>query len=97
VILMSVLHLAGIEKPTTLQIRARKAAFLSVVAPTMFLGVLLYMAGNPVSDGVALVAIWMTAILFIVSLGDRSLDEVPEEILTREIPRSASRTNFRHW
>jgi hypothetical protein len=50
-ILVAAMSLAGIEKPSSLQLRARQVAFLSVAAPTIFvfMGVLLFMAGNPLS------------------------------------------------
>jgi hypothetical protein len=72
-ILLTVLHFAGIDKPSMRQLRARKAAFISVAAPTIFvfLGVLLYMAGNPVPDGVVWAAIWVAVIVF-VGLGGSS-------------------------
>ena len=64
---LAALHLAGIDKPSALQLRARKAAFISVAAPTIFvfLGVLLFMAGNPIPDGVVWAVIWMAAIGFV--------------------------------
>jgi hypothetical protein len=66
-VLLAALHLARVDKPNALQLRARKVAFLAVAAPTIFvfLGVLLYMAGNPVPDGVVWAAIWMAAIGFV--------------------------------
>src|SRR5262245_51504976 len=66
-ILLAVLRLAGIEKPNAGQLRARNVAFLAVAAPTIFvfLGVLLYMTGNPVPDGAVWTVIWMAAIFFV--------------------------------
>src|SRR5262249_38414568 len=66
-VLLVALHLAGITEPNALQLRARKVAFLAVAAPTIFgfLGVLLFMAGNPVPDGVVWAVIWMAAIGFV--------------------------------
>jgi hypothetical protein len=66
-VLLVALYLAGINEPNALQLRARKVAFLAVAAPTIFvfLGVLLFMAGNPVPDGVVWAVIWMAAIGFV--------------------------------
>jgi hypothetical protein len=66
-VLLVALHLAGINEPNALQLRARKVALVAVAAPTIFvfLGVLLYMAGNPVPDGVVWTVIWMAAIGFV--------------------------------
>jgi hypothetical protein len=66
-ILLAALRLAGIDEPSARQLRARKIAFISVAAPTLFvfLGVLLYMAGNPVPDGVMWAAIWAAAMVFV--------------------------------
>jgi hypothetical protein len=73
-ILITAMSLAAVEKPNALQLRAKQVAFLSVAAPTIFvfMGVLLYMAGNPVPDEMVWSVIWVSAI-FYVSLGDRGL------------------------
>ena len=78
-ILLAALHLASIDKPNARQLRARRVAFISVAAPTIlvFLGVLLFMAHNPIPDSVAWVAIWMGAIAF-VGLGGLSGGEPHE-------------------
>jgi hypothetical protein len=80
-ILLAVQRLAATEKPNAHQLRARKVAFLAVAAPTIFvfLGVLLYMAGNPVSDGVVWAVIWMAAIAF-VGYGGSSKTEPRETV-----------------
>jgi hypothetical protein len=71
-ILVIATTLASVEKPSPLQLRARQVAFLSVAAPTIFVfvGVLLYMAGNPIPDEIVWLVIWVSAIAFI-GLGNR--------------------------
>lgn len=66
-ILLAVLQLAEIDTPNAHQLCARQVAFFAVAAPTIFvfLGVLLYMAGNPIPDGVVWAVIWIGAILFV--------------------------------
>ena len=66
-ILLAALQLAGIDEPSARQLRARKTAFIAVAAPTIFvfLGVLLYMAGNPVPDGLMWATIWAAAMVFV--------------------------------
>jgi hypothetical protein len=63
-ILLTALRPAGIEKPSNLERRVRKVAFVSAAAPIIFvfLGVLLYIAGNPVPDGVSWAAMWIATI-----------------------------------
>ena len=89
-ILLAALQLAGIDEPSARQLRARKAAFISVAAPTIFvfLGVLLYMAGNPVPDGVVWAAIWTAAMVF-VGLG--ALSKAEPHRAARAQTRSAVR------
>src|SRR5262252_8540618 len=73
-ILITAMSLARVEKANALQLRARQVAFLAVAAPTIFVfvGVLLYMAGNPVPDEAVWFVIWVLTILY-VGLGDRFL------------------------
>lgn len=86
-ILLTAVRLAGIDKPSARQLRARKLAFVSVAAPTIFvfLGVLLYMAGNPVPDGVVWAAIWIAAIGF-VGYGGSLKEEPPEPVPAQRTP-----------
>ena len=62
------LRLGAIENPTLAQLRARRVAFLAVAAPTIlvFLGVLVFMAGNPVPDVAIWTVFWIGAILFVL-------------------------------
>src|SRR5215831_13859357 len=80
-ILITAMSLARVEKANALQLRARQVAFLAVAAPTIFVfvGVLLYMAGNPVPDGVVWAVIWMAAIVF-VGYGGSSKPEPRETV-----------------
>jgi hypothetical protein len=85
-IVLAALGLAGIDRPTALQLRARKVAFVSVAAPTIFvfLGVLLYMAGNPVPDGVVWAAICISAIILV---GRGGLPKAtPQDTVREELP-----------
>jgi hypothetical protein len=86
-ILVAAMSLGGIEKPTAQQLRARQVAFLSVAAPTIFvfMGVLLFMAGNPVPDEMVWSVIWVLAILF-VALGDRFLGKETETAPAQATP-----------
>ena len=65
------LRLGAIENPTLAQLRARRVALLAVAAPTIlvFLGVLVFMAGNPVPDVAIWTIFWIGALLFVL-LGD---------------------------
>ncbi len=65
------LRLGAIENPTLAQLRARRVALLAVAAPTIlvFLGVLVFMAGNPVPDVAIWTIFWIAALLFVL-LGD---------------------------
>jgi hypothetical protein len=65
------LRLGAIEHPTLAQLRARRVALLAVAAPTIlvFLGVLVFMAGNPVPDVAIWTIFWIAALLFVL-LGD---------------------------
>jgi hypothetical protein len=73
-ILITAMSLARVENANALQLRARQVAFLAVAAPIIFvfMGVLLYMAGNPVPDEAVWSVIWVLTILY-VGLGDRFL------------------------
>jgi hypothetical protein len=85
---LAALHLAGIDKPSALQLRARKAAFISVAAPTIFvfLGVLFYMARYPIPESAAWAIIWIAAIVF-VGLGRLSKREPQDTVLA---PRTSA-------
>lgn len=63
-----VLRLGSIENPTLAQLRARRIAMLAVAAPTIlvFLGVLVFMAGNPVPDVALWTVFWAGALVFIL-------------------------------
>jgi hypothetical protein len=73
-ILITAMSLARVENANALQLRARQVAFLAVAAPIIFvfMGVLLYMAGNPVPDEAVCSVIWVLTILYL-GLGDRFL------------------------
>ena len=61
-------RLGAIENPTLAQLRARRIATLSVAAPTIlvFLGVLVFMAGNPVPDVALWTLFWIGALMFVL-------------------------------
>jgi hypothetical protein len=65
------MRLGAIENPTVAQLRARRIAILAVAAPTIlvFLGVLVFMAGNPVPDVALWTIFWAGALIFVL-LGD---------------------------
>jgi hypothetical protein len=62
------LRLGAVENPTVIQLRARRIAMLSVAAPTIlvFLGVLDFMAGNPVPDLALWTIFWVGALIFVL-------------------------------
>src|SRR5262245_54952231 len=86
-ILVAAMFLAGVERPSARQLRARQVAFLSVAAPTIFvfMGVLLTMTGNPVPDDIVWSVIWVLAILY-VGLGDRFLGTETETAPAQSTP-----------
>ncbi|GGF19797.1 hypothetical protein GCM10011611_27230 [Aliidongia dinghuensis] len=66
--LVSATRLAELEMPTAAQLRAKRIAIFSVAAPTIFvfIGVLLYMAGDPIPDTWAWVAFWAVLTLLVL-------------------------------
>jgi hypothetical protein len=62
------IHLGAIETPTVAQLRARRIATLAVAAPTIlvFLGVLVFMAGNPGPDVAVWTIFWIAALIWIL-------------------------------
>jgi hypothetical protein len=62
------IRLGAIENPTVAQLRATRIAMLAVAAPTIlvFLGVLVFMAGNPVPDVALWTIFWAGALIFVV-------------------------------
>jgi hypothetical protein len=61
-------RLGAIRNPSVAQLRARRIALLSVAAPTIlvFLGVLVFMAGNPVPDVALWTIFWSGAVMFVL-------------------------------
>ena len=94
-ILITAMSLARVEKANALQLRARQVAFLAVAAPIIFvfMGVLLYMAGNPVPDEAVWFVIWVLTILY-VGLGDRFLTKKTNAAPVKPRPLSALRMEF---
>ena len=66
--LVMALRLGAIESPTVAQLRARRIAMLAVAAPTIlvFLGVLVFMAGNPIPDVALWTIFWAGALIFVL-------------------------------
>lgn len=66
--LVMAMRLGAIKTPTLAQMRARRIAMLAVAAPTIlvFLGVLVFMAGNPVPDVALWTAFWICALISVV-------------------------------
>jgi hypothetical protein len=61
-------RLGAISNPSVAQLRAKRIALLSVAAPTIlvFLGVLVFMAGNPVPDLALWTIFWAGALTFVL-------------------------------
>jgi hypothetical protein len=74
-IVVTALRFAEIETPTVAQLRARRIAIFAVAAPTIFvfIGVLDYMAGDPVPDVGLWVVFWAAITVFVL----RADNEVP--------------------
>jgi hypothetical protein len=66
--LVIAMRLGAIQNPTIAQLRARRIAMLAVTAPTIlvFLGVLVFMAGNPVPDVALWTIFWSGALIFVL-------------------------------
>ena len=81
--LMITLRFAELETLTPAQLRAKRVAFFSVAAPTIFvfLGVLTYMAGHSAADLAIWVVFWIAVIAF-VALGDNTK---PASVVTKPI------------
>jgi hypothetical protein len=74
-IVVTALRFAEIEAPTVAQLRAKRIAIFAVAAPTIFvfIGVLDYMAGDPVPDVGLWVVFWAAITVFVL----RADNEVP--------------------
>jgi hypothetical protein len=74
-IVVTALRFAEIETPTVAQLRAKRIAIFAVAAPTIFvfIGVLDYMAGDPVPDVGLWVVFWAAITVFVL----RADNEVP--------------------
>jgi hypothetical protein len=61
--LFSAMNFSAIAAPTAAELRAKRVALLAVAAPTIFtfVGVVLYMLGDPIPDDWALVVFWAIA------------------------------------
>jgi hypothetical protein len=66
--LVMALRLGAISNPSVAQLRARRIALLSVAAPTIlvFLGVLVFMAGNPIPDVALWTIFWAGAVIVVL-------------------------------
>ena len=73
-ILAAAIRYAEIEAPTVAQLRARRVAIFAVAAPTIFvfIGVLLYMAGDPVPDTWLWVVFWAALMILLLRADNAS-------------------------
>jgi hypothetical protein len=82
--LLAAMSFAEIRHPTTAQLRAKRLALLAVAAPTLFtfLGVILYMLHDPVSDTGIWLACWAAALALLL----RADNGAPAPISARPVP-----------
>ena len=73
--LLMAMSFAEIATPTAAELRAKRVALLAVAAPTIFtfVGVVLYMLGDPVPDSWALVVFWALAAAMVVRADNGTL------------------------
>jgi hypothetical protein len=73
--LVTAMRLAATPDRTVAQARAKQVAFLSIAAPPLFvfLGVLLYMAGDPIPDKAAWTLFWAGTIVYVATASDASV------------------------
>lgn len=84
VALLSAMNLAAIAAPTAAELRAKRVALLAVAAPTLFtfLGVVLYMVGDPIADSWTLAVFWAAAAALVLVADN----ETPASTISVPIP-----------
>ena len=73
--LLMAMSFAEITAPTAAEVRAKRVALLAVAAPTIFtfVGVVLYMLGDPVPDSWALVVFWAVVAVMVARADNKTL------------------------
>src|SRR5215510_16064328 len=82
--MLAAMSFSEIGRPTTAQLRAKRAALLAVGAPTLFVfvGVVLTMLHDPVPDTWLWVACWAIALALLL----RSNNDAPARVAMRLVP-----------
>ena len=73
--LLMAMSFAKITAPTAAEVRAKRVALLAVAAPTIFtfVGVVLYMLGDPIPDSWALVVFWAVVAVMVARADNKTL------------------------
>ena len=73
--LLMAMSFAQITAPTAAEVRAKRVALLAVAAPTIFtfVGVVLYMLGDPIPDSWALVVFWAVVAVMVARADNKTL------------------------